>query len=729
MDVTPRRLLLISNRLPVSIQNRSGEMQVELSVGGLATGLRSVKSRLESLWIGWPGDFSALTPEQQEKAALALKELGTRPLELPAELVRGFYEGFSNGILWPLFHYLLDQVKIDAGQDWESYRDANARFADAVEKEYRSGDLIWVHDYQLMLLPSMLRDRLPDARIGFFLHIPFPSSEVFRILPYREEILQGLLGADLIGFHTYTYLRHFQSNLLRILGFESEVGHLRYGSRDVRLGVFPMGVDAGSFSKRGSSPEVEAEAARFRSDYANQKILLGIDRLDYTKGLRRRVMAVEKALEKRPDLVGALRLVQVVVPSREGVEAYDKLRRTVDELIGRVNGRFSTPGWAPVQYLYRSVSPVELSALYRTADVMLVTPLRDGMNLVAKEYCATRADGDGVLVVSEFAGAASELGQALIVNPFDVDRTADAIIHAVEMPAEERASRMHALRKRVTEYSVQRWYEDFVTALSRNEPVSLVSMARPAHAREIVRRLGGNPLVLLLDYDGTLVPFADLPSSAVPDRPLIGLLGALAVRSDTSVHIVSGRNREFLDRWFSGLNIGLHAEHGFCSKDPGSSEWDCSVTGPDLWKERVRQILEDFCARTPGSFVEEKSTSLVWHYRMADAEFGSVQAKELRLHLAELLTNEPVSVLKGSKIIEIRRQGIQKGLAVNRILRFVRPGSVIIGIGDDLTDEDLFASLPAGSIAIHVGRRPSVAGYRFTDTAAVRELLKALNTR
>lgn len=730
MDLIPHRILLVSNRLPVTVRNIDGEMRVEMSVGGLATGLRSIRSRGDNLWLGWPGDLSSLPPDQLEKAMRKLRELDAAPVELPGQLVKGFYEGFSNGILWPLFHYLLDQVKIDASEDWGAYVEANVRFADAIEREYRDGDLVWIHDYQLLLLPSILRDRLPGARIGFFLHIPFPSSEMFRILPHREEILQGMLGADLIGFHTHTYLRHFQSNLLRILGIEAEVDHVRYGSRDVRLGVFPMGIDAGIFGGRGESAEVAAEVARLRAECSGQKILLGVDRLDYTKGLRRRILAIERLLEKRPDLAGKIRLIQAVVPSREGVGAYEQLRRSVDELIGRVNGRFSTASWAPVQYLYRSLTAVDLSAFYRAADVMLVTPLRDGMNLVAKEYCATRTDDDGVLVISEFAGAASELGQALVTNPFDVDRTADVIILALEMPGEEKAFRMRALRQRVGEYSVQRWFEDFISVLSRKDTAVNLKLARPATPREVLGKLvPGAPLVLLLDYDGTLVPFADLPDTAVPDRPLLQLLGNLASRKDMAVHIVSGRKREFLDRWMGGLGLGLHAEHGFCSREPGQDEWDCSLEASGDWKGRVRRILEEFCSQTPGTLIEEKTTSLVWHYRMADAEFGSMQARELRLHLAEVLANEQVSVLTGSKIVEIRRQGIHKGLAVARALRNVPTGCQTIAIGDDITDEDLFAGLPPGSISIHVGKRPSIAGFRFSRISEVRELLKLLAER
>jgi trehalose 6-phosphate synthase/phosphatase len=345
------------------------------------------------------------------------------------------------------------------------YEAANARFADAVAAAYRPGDVIWVHDYQLLRLPSLLRARLPDARIGFFLHIPFPNPEIFFALPTRRWLVEGMLGADLIGFHTRRYRGHFTAALRRLFGIEAVNDAITYAGRRVKLGVFPMGIDAETYAKRAADRDVVAEAQRLRAD-RDVRLLAGIDRLDYSKGIPRRLLAIERLLTRYPEWRERIRLVQVAVPSREGVAAYQRIRRTVEELVGGINGRFGTHRWAPLRYVYSGVSDTVLSALYRAADVFLVTPLRDGMNLVAKEFVASRTDGDGVLVLSEFAGAADELTSALVVNPYDVDGMADAIHRALTMDQEERRSRMQALRERVTTNDARWWAERFLAELS-----------------------------------------------------------------------------------------------------------------------------------------------------------------------------------------------------------------------------------------------------------------------
>ncbi|MEW6269728.1 MAG: bifunctional alpha,alpha-trehalose-phosphate synthase (UDP-forming)/trehalose-phosphatase, partial [Thermodesulfobacteriota bacterium] len=430
------RLLIVSNRLPLTLRMEGELTRVERSAGGLATGLAGPHARAEGLWIGWPGDVPELTEGQREQLASDLADQRFVPVWLDADDVRRFYVGFSNGVLWPLFHYLLDQLPLHPG-DFEAYERVNERFADEVAQRYRPGDVVWVHDYQLMLVPQLLRRRIPDARIGFFLHIPFPASEIFRTLPHRERILEGLLGADLVGFHTASYMRAFASSLLLVLGLAANVDRVRSGQREVRLGVFPMGVDAASFGALASRPEVAAEVAKLRgSDGCS--LLVGIDRLDYTKGIPRRLLAFEQLLRDHPTLVERVRLVQVAVPSREQVGAYQEFRGQVEALIGRINGAFGTPRWVPIHYIYRGLGEMEVVALYRAADVLVVTPLRDGMNLVAKEFIASRTDEEGVLVLSELAGAASELAEAIIVNPYDVERTADALRRALTMPGTER---------------------------------------------------------------------------------------------------------------------------------------------------------------------------------------------------------------------------------------------------------------------------------------------------
>jgi trehalose 6-phosphate synthase/phosphatase len=581
-----------------------------------------------------------------------------------------------------------------------------------------------------MLLPGLVRRRLPEARIGFFLHIPFPSEELFRTLSARRQLLEGLLGADLVGFHTPTYLRHFATALTDILGLMVDIDRVQVPVREVRLGVFPMGVDASLFQNLSREPAVEAEAEALRGD-GSVRLLVGVDRLDYTKGIPRRLLAFERVLQTHPELREKVRLVQVAVPSRTGVEAYQDFRSLVDGLVGRINGAFGTPRWVPVHYIFRGLSAEDLVALYRAADVMLVTPLRDGMNLVAKEFVASRTDGDGVLVLSEFAGASWELPEALQVNPYDTDATAEVIFRALTMEPEERRARLAPLRERVATFDVHRWVSSFLEQLERvTDPAARTlspTAGETALRDELTTALERNDeLLLLLDYDGTLVPFTATPELARPDTALLRLLRSLAGRPDTEVHIVSGRGREALELWIGSLPIWLHAEHGFWSRAPGQAEWTPAADIHASWREPVLAILRDITARTPGSLIEVKAVAIAWHYRMADLETGARRANELRIHLNQLLSNQPVEILAGNRVLEIRPYGVHKG----RILPPMSPErearTTILAIGDDRTDEDLFTSLPPDAISVKVGPGSTRARFRLESTSSVRALLQML---
>jgi len=718
------RLLIVSNRLPVTIKVADGVPTVERSAGGLATGMKGPHERMGGLWIGWPGDLEGVSPSAREQVDRDLEALRLAPVALSAEEILRYYEGYSNGALWPLFHYFASRLPLEV-RDFDVYERVNARFADAVAARWEPGDLVWVHDYQLMLVPQMLRERIPDAKIGFFLHIPFPSSELFRLLPQRERILEGLLGADLVGFHTAGYLRHFASSALRLGSAGVDVDRIRWRHREVRLGVFPMGIDSTDFSDRAASDEVKRLVEGHRPE--GEQLLVGIDRLDYTKGIPRRLLAFQALLRRHRELHGKVRLVQVAVPSREGVGAYREFRDDVDALVGRIHGEFATSTWSPIHYLYRSLSPVEVVALYRAADAVLVTPLRDGMNLVAKEFVASRPDGDGVLVLSEFAGSATELAEALRVNPYDVDRTADAFHRALTMPEEERRTRMAALRHRVMNYDVHRWVRAFLGSLEKGgvAETSTLPSTRSALKSAAERVAQAERVALLLDYDGTLVSFVPTPELAAPDAALLALVRKLAARAGTEVHVVSGRKRATLERWFGALPIGLHAEHGFWSRRPGE-EWVGAEVPEGRWREAVVAILRDFTGRTPGSLVEEKTAGYAWHYRAADPEHGAAQARELTVHLSTLLTNVPVEILQGDMVIEIRPHGIDKGRAARQVIERAAPGTLFFAIGDDRTDEDLFAALPEGSVAVHVGPQQSRAPFRVSDVAAARAFLEEI---
>jgi trehalose 6-phosphate synthase/phosphatase len=723
------RLLIVANRLPVTVRSTPDGVEVERSSGGLATGMSRPHEQSGGLWIGWSGTTDEMTAGQQAELEGQLAAMRLVAVPLTSDQVTRYYEGYSNGVLWPLFHYLLDQVPLQSG-DWDAYVQANQVFADVVAEQYTPGDMVWVHDYQLLLVPGLLRRRLPDARIGFFLHIPFPSEELFRTLPARRQLLEGMLGADLVGFHTPTYLRHFATALTDILGLTVDIDRVQLPGREVRLGVFPMGIDAGSFQTLAKDPAVEAEAEALRGD-GSVRILVGVDRLDYTKGIPRRLLTYERMLQIHPELREKVRLVQVAVPSRTGVEAYQEFRSLVDGLVGRINGAFGTPRWVPVHYIFRGLSAPDLVALYRAADVMLVTPLRDGMNLVAKEFVASRADGDGVLVLSEFAGAAWELPEALQVNPYDTEATAEVFYRALSMDPDERRARLAPLRQRVATFDVHSWVSAFLDQLDRvtGPAVRLVSPTgnEAALREELGRALERNDeLLLLLDYDGTLVPFTATPELARPDAGLVRLLRSLASLADTEVHIVSGRSREALEQWVGSLPIWLHAEHGFWSRPPGHAEWTPAADIHGTWREPVLAILRDITARTPGSLIEVKAVAIAWHYRLADLETGARRANELRIHLNQLLSNQPVEILAGNRVLEIRPYGVHKGRIIPPMSPEREARTTVLAIGDDRTDEDLFASLPPEAISVRVGPGATKARYRLDGTAAVRGILQML---
>jgi len=457
------RLLIVSNRLPVTVAMKDGAPSAQRSVGGLATALRSAHTEPGGLWIGWPGSLDSLTERDRADVLRQLHAMRVAPVSLSRKEIKVFYDHIANGVLWPICHDRLDSLPLRI-TGWDVYERVNERFADVVADHYRPGDLVWVHDYQLMRLPALLRKRIPEARIGFFMHVPFPNPEIFFTLPVRKWLVEGMLGADVIGFHTRRFRGHFTAALRRLFGIEMEAdATIRHDGRRVDLGIFPISVDAADIARRASEREITNSVLDFRSNA--QRLLLGIDRLDYSKGIPRRMLAFERLLTDHPEWRERVRLVQVAVPSRGNVSAYRRFRREVDALVGRINGQFATPTWVPVHYMYRGVPQTQLLSLYRTADVMLVTPMRDGMNLVAKEFVASRSDEEGVLILSELAGAADELLDAVIVNPYDVDGMAEAMHLALTMDAGERGRRMRALRAQVSANDVHRWCSGFLEAL------------------------------------------------------------------------------------------------------------------------------------------------------------------------------------------------------------------------------------------------------------------------
>ncbi len=723
------RLLLVANRLPVTVQRGDDGDSLQPSAGGLAHALWPMHARGDSLWIGWTGEAADDGGDGQPIAA-RLRHDGLIPVAIPSALADAFYRGFSNSVLWPLFHYFPHLAVLDRGF-WEAYRKVNQLFAQAVARVWRPGDVIWVHDYHLMLLPGMLRERRPQARIGFFLHTPFPSAEIFRILPWRREILQGVVGADLVGFHVYDYLRHFRITAIRVLGVEGEGDHLLVEGRTVRLGTFPVGIDAERFRLAlARDDEARAQLASLPGELKGRRLVLGVDRMDYTKGIPERLAGYERFLERFPRHHGQVELIQIGVPTRTGVEQYRALRGQVEGIVGRINGRFGTSDWTPVKYIFRPVPFPRLCAFYRHAHVALVTPLRDGMNLVAKEYLACKADGgDGVLVLSEFAGAAAELAEALLVNPFDTDAIAGAIHRALTMPAAERRWRLSHLLGRLAQAQARPWGETFVAALRSEGGSAQVYPPRlDGDERERLlgawRKAGGRALVL--DYDGTLSEITPRPELARPDRPLLQLLRRLAGVSGVEIAVVSGRDRDTLDRWLGTLPVTLTAEHGRWLRDPGRG-WEDMLAGcaPD-WLPAVRRILDETTAATPGSFVEMKSASAAWHYRGANSEQADLRVRELAERLARLRADPPIELVHGKKVLEARVRGVSKGSVLLTWLAGKPAMDFLLVAGDDQTDEEMFERLPPNAWSVHVGSKPSRARWSLPEPTALRALLRQL---
>lgn len=456
LDVRPPRVLIVSNRLPVSVSLEGGTITVSPSAGGLATGLRRVHSSSRR-WIGWSGLGTGISRSAQLEIDARLAEAGTSGVPLSDAEIAGYYRRFASGVLWPLLHDRMPEAA--DGADWRTYRTVNARFADAVLREWRPGDRVWIHDYHLMLLPRLLRLRRPEIRTAFFLHTPFPRPESLTSLPAAADLIDGVLGADAVGFQTQADLRRFALAVRIVTGRHSESaagsGLADDLGRPVCLHASSMSVDFASFASRAEDSRVRRRAESLRA--GEGPLFLGVDRLDPTKGILQRLEAFGRMLEARPELRGRARLLQLAVPSRDAISSYRALRHQVEALVARLNARFGAGSWRPIDYAYGSVDELELTALYRAADVMLVTPLRDGMNLVAKEFVASRSDESGVLVLSKEAGAATELTAALLVDPGDVDGLGLAYIAALEMGPAERRVRMRRLRARVEGHDVHRW--------------------------------------------------------------------------------------------------------------------------------------------------------------------------------------------------------------------------------------------------------------------------------
>lgn len=719
------RVLIVSNRLPLKISKQGSNIEYKQSEGGLATGLGSIYKTGENLWIGWPG---AEIPERDHsRVRNDLHEHNLLPIFLSQEEINNFYEGFSNETLWPLFHYFPSYAQYDP-QYWQAYKDVNQKYADAITAIATKDDIIWIHDYQLMCLPSLIRDVIPEISIGFFLHIPFPSYEVFRLLPWRREILHGVLGADLLGFHTYDDVRHFCSAATRIAGVPLTANELWVNHRMVVADAFPISIDYEKYRALVNEPTTRRNERKIKQFIHYNKLIISIDRLDYSKGIIHRLQAYALFLQRHPELCGKVSMIQLVVPSRDGVPQYKQLKEDMNRMISEINGRFSTLGWQPIQHYYRSFPPHLLSALYRAADVALVTPMRDGMNLVAKEFVASKQDGHGVLVLSEMAGASRELSDALMVNPNDIWDFADKIYQALQMPEPEQKRRMTFMQQIVSRFDIHTWVQNFRDRLQEVKEHQQSMFSR--HINSAIRKkiaisyAHAHKRLILLDYDGTLVPFQQQVMAAVPDDDLIAMLQALCNDQESRVVITSGRDHQTLTEWLGALQVDMIAEHGAWYKDYGDP-WKHRKDLSTDWKAEIQHVMSVYARRTPGATIEEKSYSLAWHYRKVEQGLGMLRANELIADVRHFIADRGLQILQGDKVIEIKSMAVNKGRAARRWLEKDRY-DFIMAIGDDHTDEDTFKEMPHDAVTIKVGSNLSAANYYVHSYLDVRILLQEL---
>ncbi|WP_160717155.1 bifunctional alpha,alpha-trehalose-phosphate synthase (UDP-forming)/trehalose-phosphatase [Chitinophaga solisilvae] len=721
-----RKTIIVSNRLPVKISEKNGEFTLQSSEGGLATGLGSIYREGNNIWIGWPG-LEIEDLKQQEKVTKQLRQMNLMPVFLTQEEINNFYEGFSNETLWPVFHYMGVYARYEQSY-WDAYHQVNQKFRDIVLQIAGPGDIIWVHDYQLLLLPGMIRTEMPEISVGFFQHIPFPSYELFRLIPWRAEILEGMLGADLMGFHTFDDTRHFLNAASRLLPVNTTANVVSYNDRAVVVETFPMGIDYDKFASLGNNPEVQEHLKTLRENFREERLVLSIDRLDYSKGIIQRLQAFELLLQLHPEYISRVVLYMIVVPSRDTVPQYKELRDDIDKLVGNINARFRTLSWHPIQYFYRSFPVEMLSALYNFADICLVSPMRDGMNLVSKEYVASRNNNDGVLILSEMAGASKELSDAIIVNPNNLGAITRAITDALNMPLPEQQRRMRQMRQVVSKFNIHHWVKLFMTRLAEVNEMQQNMLARRVNQETAVlirqQYRQAKKRILFLDYDGTLVGFQPNIDMASPDPDLYQLLRELAATPGNDVVMISGRKHETLGEWFGNLPLDLIAEHGAWQKTK-EGEWYQLPGLNDSWKPEILTMMEQVTDRTPGSFVEEKSFSLVWHYRKVESGLGELRANELMNTLRYYTVEKGLQVLPGDKVIEVKNIEINKGKAALSWLHH-KKYDFIMALGDDVTDEDIFKALPSKATSIKVGSQLSAAKYYLRSYHEVRHLLRTL---
>lgn len=729
-----KRIVIVAYRLPFKLVRKKNTTTVFQNSGGLVSAILSLSEKIYGQDVGNSSEKMVwLGKGDNEAHEFAIhKEISEyfeiRPVLIPDSINEKFYSGFSNDLIWPLFHYFPSLAVFDNSY-YENYLKANLLFLEELRKLIKPGDFIWIHDYQLFPLSAMIREIFPEASIAFFLHIPFPSFEIFRILPrlWRNEILKGMLGADLIGFHTNDYTQHFIKSVRRCLGCETSLNTIHYDSRILKADTFPIGIDYSRFSENIFTPETGKQLIKLRRQIKKHILIFSVDRLDYTKGFLHRLNAFDLFLKQHKTYRGKVIFNMVIVPSRDTIARYIEMKKEIEATVGRINGQYSTLDWRPIIYQYKSLNFNELVSLYNTSDIALITPLRDGMNLVSKEFVASQNDNPGVLILSEMAGAAAELGEAILVNPTDAQEVAGAIYQAIKMPVKEKEEKIRRMQARISEYDVFAWARDVVNSVRRikNEQENLKVKFFNSRIQKSISDLykRSQKAIFFFDYDGTLVPLRRYPEEAIPEDKTLKILDELTLRN--KVIIVSGREKKFLERWFANQQVYLVAEHGAYTKSPGGN-WQSETELDNEWKNMLFPIMQRYVKRCKGSFIEEKSASLCWHYRNADAELADIRAIELREEISEILaSNLWLQIIEGHKVIEVKKSGYNKGTTAKKLIGNDKY-DFIMAIGDDKTDEELFMALPPETITIKVGKESSGAKFNIHKQSEVLSFLNCL---
>jgi trehalose 6-phosphate synthase/phosphatase len=730
------RLVIAAYRLPFKLTKTKNGYRAIQNSGGLVSAIlalseefrknSNIKSNEKIVWAGTDESI----PENYASIDFQNDNFNILPIHLPSDLNNLYYGGFCNDLIWPLFHYF-PSYSVFNSEYFKAYKEANQIFCNEIVRIIKPGDFVWIHDYQLLMLPEMIREKIPSATIGFFLHIPFPSFEIFRLLPrqWREVIIKGMLGADLLGFHTNDYTQHFIKCVKRTTGFECRQNTIYTLDNIIKADAFPIGINYDKFHNACYSKTVLKEKFKITEQLKKQKLIFSVDRLDYSKGLLNRLKGYESFLEMYPKWHKKVVFNMVVVPSRDSIDKYKEMKRDIEYTIGNINGKYSSLSWRPIIYQYKSLSFSELVALYDMSDVGLITPLRDGMNLVAKEYVACQADNRGVLILSEMAGAAAELSEALLVNPADNFEMAESINQALEMKKPEKHTRLKLMQKRISNYNVFIWAYDFF-----NQTYEIKEQQRLMNVKFINKAIStqieldykhATKRILFLDYDGTLVSFAKFPELAVIDYNTLNIVKKLSEDTRNHVVIVSGRDKNFLEKQFEDVNVTMIAEHGYFIKKCGS-KWEATVNSHSTWKESVMPILLEYVSRCNGTFIEEKTGSIAWHYRNAESDFAQLRLNELRDDLAEIIRHKTdFDIIEGHKVLEIKSGKYDKGHAALAVMKD-NQFDFILAAGDDKTDEDLFKVLSKNAYTIRVGSSPSKAKYNVSDFSFLLKLLKKL---